>query len=158
MPSSLPASALALVEMTPVEDLCLYLLRARLPDVPVQSLIADDQGFPMVLVRRSGDWGEWKGDARFLDSGQISIHVFVDGVEADSDGALLSEAVRVILRDSVNTVVPGKGHFTKVKMQGAPNRKPDWATAVGPVQYADLPTGVVRYESVYQLEIRKPLG
>lgn len=156
MASSLPPAILALAEMTPMEDLVLHVLRAKLTDIPVQSLIADDQKFPMVLARRSGDWGEWKGDSRFLDSGQLSIHVFIDGIEADSDGAILSEAVRVVLRDCVNLVVPGKGHITKVRMQQAPTRKPDWATAVGPVQYADLPTGVVRFETVYQLEIRKP--
>lgn len=158
MASSLPANILALAEMTPMEDLVLALLRDKLDGIPVRSLIADDQQFPMVLVRRSGDWGEWKGDSRFLDSGQLSVHAFVSGIEADSDGAILSEAVRVVLRDSVNVVIPERGYVTKVRMQQAPTRKPDWATAVGPVQYADLPTGVVRFETVYQLEIRKPLG
>lgn len=156
MSSSLPAEILALVEMSPVEDLLLALLPPRLPGIQVRSLIADDQTFPLVVFRNAGDWGEWAGDPRFLDAGQVIVHTFAEGINGDEDAALLAEAVRVVLRDSVNVVVPDKGHITKIQMVSRPRRVTDWATATGPVQYADLPTGVWRYETVYRIEIKKP--
>lgn len=154
--TSLPQEVLDLVEMEPIEDLVLAVLRDRITSIPIQSLIEDDQTFPAVVAHRGGSWGDWDGDPRFLDSGQLEIFTFTDGIEADSDGALLSEAVRVVLRDAINQVVPGKGHLTKVELVSAPKRQPDWDTATGPVQYADLPAGVIRYESVYLVEIKKP--
>jgi hypothetical protein len=147
---------LALVEMSPVEDLLLHLLRDKLTGVQVNSLIADDQTFPLVVVRNTGAWGDWGGDERFLDAGSVVVHTFAEGLNADSDAALLAEAVRVTLRDSVNAVVPGRGYISKQKMLSRPRRVTDWATATGPVQYADLPTGVTRYETTYEIEIRKP--
>lgn len=156
MTSSLSPEVLALVEMSPVEDLLLALLPQKLPGVHVNSLIADDQPFPLVLIRNNGQWGEWGGDPRFLDASQVNIHVFCEGVNGDEDAALLSEAVRVVLRDSVNVVIPGRGHITKAQMVQRPRRVTDWATASGPVQYADLPSGVWRYETVFNVEIRKP--
>lgn len=154
--STLDPAILAKVEMHPVEDLLLALLPSELPGIKVRSLIADDQDFPLVMPRRSGDWGEWEGDPRFLDACQVDFHVFAEGLDADTDGALLSEALRVILLDCRNKVVPGKGHLTKVVLTRSAQRVSDWATATGPVQYADLPTGVVRYQSTYRLEIKKP--
>jgi hypothetical protein len=141
--------------MSPIEDLALALLRDRLA-VQVGSLIKPNQDFPFVLVRSSGAWGEWDGDPRFLDAGVLTIHTFCDGPNADEDAGLLAEAVRVVLRDSVNVVLPMRGHITKVVMTDRPRRVTDWATATGPVQYADLPVGVFRYETQYRVEIRKP--
>jgi hypothetical protein len=154
--STLSPEVLALVEMSPIEDLLLGLLPDKLPGVQVRTLIADDQTFPLALVRVSGDWGEWGGDPRFLDAGQVTVHTFCEGINGDIDASLLSEAIRVVLRDSVNEVVPEKGHMTKVQMMTRPRRVSDWATSTGPVQYADLPTGVWRYETIYQIEIKKP--
>ncbi|GAB3830206.1 hypothetical protein [Kribbella italica] len=156
MTTTLHPDVIALTEMHPVEDLLLELLPGQLPGVQVRSLIADHQEFPLVIPRRSPNFGEWGGDPRFLDAARINIHAMCDGVNGDEDAALLSEAVRVILRDSVNIVVPHRGHLVKVEMSSAPRRVTDWATATGPVQYADLPTGVTRYETVYDLVIRKP--
>lgn len=156
MTSSLPESVLQAVEMSPVEDLILALLREALPDLSIQSLIHPKQSFPFLLVRSSGSWGTWQGDPRFIDSSTIEIHAFALGINADEDANLLSEAVRVILRDSVNKVVPGKGYLIAIEMLDRPKRSPDWATSVGPVQYADLPTGVQRWETSYRVTIRKP--
>lgn len=142
--------------MSPVEDLLLDLLPSKLPGIQVKSLIADEQTFPLVLARRSGNFGNWAGDPRFLDAAQVTIHTFAEGVNADEDAGLLAEAVRVVLRDSVNVVVPNRGHIVNVTMSSAPRRVTDWATATGPVQYADLPTGVWRYETIYQVAIKKP--
>jgi hypothetical protein len=155
--SSLHPDVLALVEMKPAEDLLLSLLRGRLTGVRVQTLIEDDQEFPAIVVRTNGDWGAWGGDPRFIDSGQVNVQAFCSGIDSDQDAALLSEAVRVLLRDSINVEVPGLGHLTRVEMVGRPRRAPDWATATGPVQYADLPTGVQRYETLYDVSIKRSL-
>lgn len=156
MTSTLDPAILGLVELSPVEDLLLELLPAKLPGVDVRSLIADRQGFPLVIARRSGNFGDWSGDPRFLDAARVTVHTLCDGLNADEDAGLLAEAVRVILRDSRNIVVPHRGHLVHVTMASAPRRVTDWATATGPVQYADLPTGVWRYETTYDLVIKKP--
>lgn len=157
MASTLDPEILGLVEMSPIEDLLLALLPQHLPGVKVQSLISLDQTFPFVLVRRANDWGLWGGDQRFVDEAQITIHTFCDGTRADEDAALLAEAVRVILRDSLEIVVDGHGWLKKVKLMEAPIRKQDWGTNIGPVQYAELPSGVYRYETNYQVRIRRSL-
>lgn len=155
MSTTLPASILAKVEMSPVEDLLLGLLPMQLEGVRVQTRIEDDQQFPFILIRANGNWGNWSGDERFLDAAQINVHTLADGINAEEDAANLAEAVRVTLRDSRNIVVPRRGHIVSVEMTSRPRRVSDWATATGPVQYADLPTGVDRYETVYHVVIKK---
>lgn len=157
--SSLDPEVLALVEMGPVEDLILAILRQAFIKTPVRAGISDHQTFPVITVRRADSFGEWDGDPRFLDSASILISTFAQGLQADEDAALLGEAVRVVLYKAQREqlVIPGKGHLTKVDMTHSPRNVPDWATATGPVQYADLPTGVERYEARYQISIRKPL-
>jgi hypothetical protein len=155
--AGLPPIVRALAELSPVEDILLYVLRHGLPGVQVQSLIADDQGWPLVLVRRLASFGEWQGDERFIDQADIAVQAFAEDPDGDSDAALLAEAVRVVLRNAwvENAIVPGRGHITKITMTSAPRRAADFATATGPVQYADLPTGITRYESQYRVSIRK---
>lgn len=154
---ALPPEILALTEMGPVEDLLLSVLRPVFqPHIPVKTRVKTDQDFPLILVRRGDSFGNWDGDHRFLDQAMVVIHTFSAGPDADEDAALLAEAVRVVLHDAVNEVVPGKGHITKVRMLASPRRAPDWVTATGPVQYADLPTGVERYETRYQVHIKRP--
>lgn len=154
----LPTSVLGFAERTPAEDLVLAILRDYLPDVAIQSLLDDDQQFPVVLARRSPTFGVRDPDPRFIDFATVAVSVFVDGVEADSDGAILSDAVRkaFFAACSEQRVYPGLGHLHRVRMVSAPKRVTDWASSVGPVQYADLPIGVLRYESAFDLEIRIP--
>lgn len=154
--TSLPANVLALVEQTPIEDLLLPQLREALDPVPVQSLIKMPQTFPFVMIRDTGAWGEWDGDPRFTDSSTLTVHTFCSGLNADADAGMLAEAVRVALRSTVNRVVPSLGYVIHQRMVGAPRRVTDWATATGPVQFADLPSGVQRYESSYVIGTRKP--
>jgi hypothetical protein len=156
--SELPQSVLDLVELSPVEDILLTILRDGLPDVPIVSLIAEDPPPMFVLVRRLHGMGDWDGDPRFTDSGRFFIHTFTEDPDGDEKGALLSEAVRVVLRNAwlAHRNVPGRGSVINIKMLSEPSRKTDWATASGPVQYADLPTGFWRYESTYQINVRKP--
>lgn len=156
--AGLPQSVLALAERGPVEDFLLDLFRADIPDVPTNSLISDDQEFPFILVRRVPGVGESAGDPRFIDAATVSIQAFVPDPNGDEDAAILSEACRVVIRDAWlnQKVIPGRGHISAMEMLDSPRRVTDWATSSGPVQYADLPTAVVRYEAQYHLSIRRP--
>lgn len=167
----LPAAITDAVEMHPVEDIALSILRDRFPGAQVNSMIEFDQslfkdGF-FVLVRRLPSYGPWTGDQRWLDNAGLGVHVFAkdelqpDGTLASGDerGAIISDAIRVALRDAANErrYFPGRGGLVKLRMDEEPTRKTDWATSTGPVQYADLPAGVQRYESRYSLWIRRPI-
>ncbi|WP_432006307.1 hypothetical protein [Streptomyces parvus] len=156
--AGLPPEIKALAELSPVEDLMLAVLRQGLPGIQVRSLIAKNQTFPLVIARRDPSFGIWGGDTRFLDAARVGVNVLCEDPDGDQDAAILSEAVRVVLRDAwlKQAVFPGLGHITRVQLASAPRRQTDWATSTGPVQYADLPTGVWRYESTYDIEIRKP--
>jgi|GEM_PF-1514630 len=158
--AGVPAEILARAEFPPVEDVILPILRSALPGVDVGTLI--DSGhpdmFPFVLVRAYSaiGGGGWGGDERFLESAPFSVHTFTDGVEADREGALLSEAARCALRDASlgRLVIPDVAAVIKITMTSRPRRVPDWATSTGPVQYADLPAGTTRYESIYRAAYR----
>lgn len=155
MSESLPESILNAVEMAPVEDLILALLRPALAPVSVQSAFHADQGFPAVVIRSAGSYGTWNGHPRFIDAATLNVDCLALGLNSDEDANLLAEAVRVTLRDAVNVVTP-YGYLIKVSMNDRPKRAPDWANSVGPVQYADLPEGVERWTTSYRLTIRKP--
>jgi hypothetical protein len=124
--SSLPQSILAMVEFVPVEDLLLPILREALPDVAVQSLIEDEHDtFPFVLVRgRTNVTDSWDGDPRFIDIAMVAVHTFAEGLNSDQDAALLSEAVRVALRDAARrrVTVPGAGTLLEAKHRARPVR------------------------------------
>ncbi|MGL5825558.1 MAG: hypothetical protein ACRCYU_12220 [Nocardioides sp.] len=145
-----------LAAFSAIEDILLAVLRPKLADVQVKTLIATGQTFPMVLVRRTDQYGEWSGDPRFIDTATVAVQCYAEDPDGDADAEVLSQAVRSALRASINEVVPDLGHLVYVDMIRAPRRAPDWASAVGPVQYADLPSGVHRYETVYDLTFRSP--
>jgi hypothetical protein len=154
----LPASVLRMVEFSPIEDVVLAVLRDHLPDVPCVSLISGDSPPTFLMVRRVNALGVWRGDPRFVDSARFAIHAYTSDPDGDEKGAVLSEAVRVALHRAwkARKVYPNIGSINKLRVITEPTRKTDWATASGPVQFADLPTGVWRYEATYQMEIRKP--
>jgi hypothetical protein len=154
----LPQSVLDLVELSPVEEILLVILRDGLPDVPVYSQIPKNAPPTFITARRMPGLGTWEGDPRFIDAGRFYVHTFTSDPDGDAKGALLSEAVRVVLRNAwlEHRNLPGLGSIVSIKMNSEPSRKTDWATATGPVQYADLPTGYWRYESQYEIRVRKP--
>lgn len=156
--AGIPDEVRELAAFSAIEDLLLAVLRPKLAGVPVKTLISANQSFPFVLVRRVDQFGEWGGDPRFIDTATVAVHVFVEDPDGDADAEVLSQAVRAALRQSINEVIPGLGHLSQADMVSAPRRVTDWATASGPVQYADLPSGVYRYETVYDLTLRKPLA
>jgi hypothetical protein len=155
--TELPQSVLDLIENRPVEDMLLAILRRGLPDIPVVTLIAENPPPHFILVRRLSGLGDWKGDPRFTDTGRFFVHTFTQDPDGDWKGAILSEAVRVVLRNAwlEHWSFPGLGSVIEIQMNSEPTRKTDWATSAGPVQYADLPTGYWRYESTYSIQIRK---
>ena len=158
----LPAEITTRVELHPVEDIMLRVLRGALPASPIYSMIPFDQtrlGDYFILVRRLPGWGIWDGDDRFVDFAGVGVHVFTKDPNADEKAALISEAVRVAIRDAVrsNTYFPDLGALKKVRMDEEPVRRTDWATSSGPVQFADLPSGYQRYEARYSLWIRRPI-
>lgn len=155
----LPASVLNLVELSPCEDIVLAILRADLPDVPSYSLIPEEVPEFFVLVRRIPGYGNWDADPRFTDTGRFYIHAFARDPDGDEKGALISEAVRVVFRNATRErrVLPGLGSVINIDVDFEPTRKTDWATSSGPVQFADLPTGFWRYETIYDFNFRKPL-
>ena len=158
MALNLPQSVTSRVALTPIEDVLLAVLRSAFPDIPVYSLIPKDPpSFPFILVRKSRGLGDWHGDPRFIDVCLAEIQVFTQDPDGDEAGALVSEAIRVAMHEAFMTHqrIPGKGTILRIDMVNEPRRVTDWATAAGPVQYADLPAGVWRYETVYSVSVRK---
>lgn len=158
---ALPDSVLELNERALIEDVLLALFADKMPDVNCGTKISKGQTFPYVLVRRSTLFGDDTGDPRFIDRAPVIIQCYVedsDESDGDVDAGRLAEAVRVVLRDAAieRKVYSGLGYILKVEMPSAPRRVSDWATSSGPVQYADLPTGVWRYETQYTVAVRIP--
>lgn len=154
----LPASVIQLCEYSPAEDVGLLVLRKYLPDVPAFSLIPRDLGDMGVflLVRRITPTGFWSGHDSLADEASLRVMGYVKGIEADRDGALLLEAVRVAFRTChvEQHVFPGVGSLARVWMEQEPVRRADWDTSAGPVQYADLPAGWQRYEMIVTYLLR----
>lgn len=155
--TDLPPGILAKAQFSPAEDIILPIIRAGMAPIRVQSLIEFDQGFPFVHTRRAQGLSADVGDIRFIDSVLLQVNTFAQDPDGDEKAAILGEACRRVLYDAykAQTVVPNRGWIATFDMRQAPKRATDWATAVGPVQYADLPTGVVRYEAMYQLGLRR---
>ena len=137
----------------------LAVLRDAFPDIKVGTRVELDTGFPFILVRGQRSASGWSGDHRFVDSAQIEVQVYTEDPDGDEAGALISEAVRVAMFDAWqnNFHIPGRGWLSHVHMSSRPHEVPDWATATGPVQYADLPGGIFRYETRYTVEVRREL-
>jgi len=155
-----PESIEQTVQMFPVEDLILAIIRDELPDLPSFSLIPQrtDQYEFFAMFRRFNS-GLWQGDPRFVDKAGLQVAVFTKDPNGDSKGAVLSEAIRVALVRAAKKqkVYPGLGHLFYARVSGEPARGSDWAPSSGPVQYADLPTGFTRYQTNYSLKIRRPV-
>lgn len=162
--ANIPAELLALNEHVPAEDFVLALFRERIEALDLSSpvhvitQISRDQPRPAILIRKLPTFWEFGSDERFLSSMDLAIHVVADDPDGDRDASRLSEACRVILRDAwLNHYYhPENGSVTFFECLAPPRRVSDWATASGPVQYADLPSNVHRYEGRYRIVVRKP--
>lgn len=156
---ALPEGVVLDEEFSPIEDVILPILRDALPDgIYVQSLVDLIQDFPAVIVRGVDTFGSPGGDERFLDVADFTIDVLVLDPDGDQDAARLSEACRVALSRAwrQRATVSGRGQIVALSRMSRAHRSPDWASSVGPVQYADLPSNLTRYESRFHAAIRKP--
>lgn len=155
-----PASVRQLVELPPTEDIVLDVLRDGMPDIPIFSLIPPDPPFPMIFVRKLPGLGQGGAtDERFFITTRFEVQVLTRDPDGDEKGAVISEAVRVVLRDAWmrNHHVPGMGWVKRIRLLSEASRAADWATSAGPVQYAELPIGVWRYESKFSIKVKREL-
>lgn len=123
------------------------------PGIPIPAIVTRRE-------RRSGTQGMGTKDERFLRSIVMSVNVLTEGLDADADGEALSDmCYRALLEAHANQIViPGHGHIASIVNASTVAREADWATSTGVVQYASLPKGVVRYETIYRLLIRPPVA
>lgn len=156
--ADLPPEVAALAQRVPIEDVLVAVLREAMPDIEVVTQIRKDQTFPVILGRRLPTFYFSNGDERFLEQADVAVHVFATDPDGDRDAAVISEAVRVALLNAWlnNWGTPDLGWIKDFQTLNAARRVADWATASGPVQYADLPSNTWRYEGRYRLTIRKP--
>lgn len=129
--------------------------------IHIGSLYASDLEPPIILVRRerrSGQASVDSEDDRFIQSAIVSVNTITSGPDADQLGEELQEACRIAIREAQQNqvVIPGCGVISSITNSIEPSRVADWATSTGVVQYASLPKGWTRYESVYRLLIRPP--
>ena len=128
-------------------------------DVYVSSVFEESMPLPVVVARqdrKTGSVNHFVKDNRFLMPALLSVDTITGGIDADTDGANLQEAVRIALHEAWldQVVVPGVGYVAVIENATKPARVSDWATATSVVQYASLPKGAVRYESNYRLIMR----
>lgn len=154
----LPPEVVALVEQSMTEDLVVRILRLGLPSIEVTSEIRRDQTFPVVEVRRLPTFLGFAGDPRFVESMDVAVNTLCEDPDGDLDAGLLAAACKNLLRDAWLNYFYDEtlGSISYFEVLSPPRRIPDWADAAGPVQYADLPSNVWRYEGRYRFAVRKP--
>lgn len=147
-----------------VDDLMLGLFKRFFeahPDITIGTHYSTGMQPPAVIIRRerrSGQASVDSDDDRFLKSALVSVNTLTAGPDADALGEELQEACRIAIREAQQgqVVIPGCGYISAITNSVEPSRVSDWATSTGVVQYASLPKGWSRYESVYRLLIRPP--
>ena len=154
----LPASVLDRVAFFPYEDILAAMFKRAFPELRFETYVSEVLTYPLITGARFTPQGGWSGDPRFIDSGPVRINVFCEGPDADVEAFLISEAIRVMMLEASleRWNFPGLGSIVNITMSVEPADVNDWATATGIVQFADLPENVIRFETVYQLTIRRP--
>ena len=132
-------------------------------DIAIRTLFSEEMPTPAIVARRerrNGNGEARNADDRFMEPAVISVNTLTSGLEAESEGSELQEMCRIALRQAQleQRVYPGLGHIAKIENSTSASRVNDWATTTGIVQYASLPKGVIRFESVYRLLIRPPVS
>lgn len=156
---ALPPSILASAEHELIaEDVILELLRRRLPDMRFTSLIEQDRKPPFVLVRKALFGNQHRGDERFIDSFYFTAHVFAEGLDADAEAPVVLAAIGNELKKAAlmhDEVLDGLGWVSSTRVVEQARRRSDYADSEGPVQFADLPQGWVRYTAIFHLQIKR---
>lgn len=140
------------------EDLALDLFRRLLPDLQWVSLLTPAYSPPFALVREVTFYGAWTPDRRFIREYFITIETFTEGLESDVEGPLIHRAAEnVLLRASLahEPVLDGAGWLEAAELVEPARRVSDWASANGPVQFADLPQGWTRHISTHRLTVKR---
>lgn len=140
------------------EDVALDLLRRHLSGISFTSLLSPGTPPPFVLVREVTFYGGWTADRRFIREYFISIETFTEGLESDVEGPTIHRAVEnTFLRAALGhePVVGGAGWIEAAELVEPARRVSDWASAVGPVQLADLPQNWVRHISIHRLTLKR---
>lgn len=154
----LPASVLSRVRNRPAEDVGLAILRRGLPDVPSYALIPIDTPAYFLLVRGVPEMGLYNGRRGLLHEMEFAVHIYAEDPDGDEKAALLGDAVVDVMEQAFyeHWQFTQYGSINLIVCTQYPSREPDWATASGPVQYADLPTGDWRYEARFRARINTP--
>jgi len=130
-------------------------------DIHIGTLFTPAIEPPVIIVRRerrSGQASIDSDDDRFIHSAIVSVNTITSGPDSDALGEELQEACRIAIREAQQNqkAVPGCGSISAITNSIEPSRVSDWATSTGVVQFASLPKGWTRYESVYRFLIRPP--
>ncbi len=152
----------------PPEDLLLAIIRPledELPGLKVRTIIEDDL-FTCPYVMIHAGTGSWVSDSfanadnRFWRRVLADVQVWTDGPDAEEKAWYLHELVRRKIQRAfdMQTVYPGLGHVAGFRTNSPAHKTPDWATATGVNQYANLPKGMVRYQAMYGMAMRPPKG
>jgi hypothetical protein len=146
-----------------VDDLMMAVFRDFFEgqDIHIGTLFSAALKPPIIIVRRerrSGTASIDSGDDRFIQPAIVSVNTITAGPDADQLGEELQEACRIAIREAQQNQrsYPGLGHISEITNAIEPSRVSDWATSTGVVQFASLPKGMTRYESVYRFLIRPP--
>lgn len=131
--------------------------------VGISTTFYEGMSTPHIITRRerrSGTQGLGTDDERFLRSAVMNVNVLCSGIDADEDAEELSEmCYRALLEARLNQkVIYGHGHIVDLQNSSTIARESDWATSTGVVQYASLPKGTVRYETIYRVLFRPPVA
>jgi|GEM_PF-5277025 len=130
-------------------------------DVHVYTTFSENMLTPAIVSRRdrrSGTLALATRDDRFMQPAILMVSTVTEGVDADQEGEELQEACRYALRlaQQRQTSYPGCGHLAVIVASTHPAKVSDWQTSTTVVQYASLPKGAVRYESIFRLLVRPP--
>lgn len=130
-------------------------------DIHIGTLISSGIEPPIIIARRerrSGQASVDSSDDRYIQSAIVSVNTITAGPDADMLGEQLQEACRIAIREAQQNqkTYPGMGSISAITNSVEPSRVSDWATSTGVQQYASLPKGWSRFESVYRFLMRPP--
>ena len=131
-------------------------------DIAIRTLFSEEMPTPAIVARRerrSGNGEARNADPRFIEPSVVAVNTITSGLEAESEGSELQEMCRIALLQAQleQRSYPGIGHIAAIENSTSASQVSDWATTTGIVQYAALPKGAVRFESVFRLLIRPPV-
>lgn len=158
MTNELPASVLDLVADEPlIEDVVLDILRAEIPDILWADETEQASPPPFGIVVRDSYLGTDRSDTRFIYSGYCAVHTFTEGFDATIDNSRLQEAVKLtMLRAGTQQPhIRDWGYVHSTRLVEPYRKRSDWQNSEGPVQYADLPNDYTRFESVWEVKVRR---